>query len=64
LAADPRETTDLKAEEAERFGSMRKGLEQLNAEIEREGPDWWKRLSPDGGKPVKKDTPPGARRGT
>ncbi len=54
LKADPRETTDLKAEEAGRFVAMRKGLEELNAEIEREGPDWWKRLSPDGGGPVPK----------
>jgi arylsulfatase A len=33
---------------------MRETLEQRNAEIEREGPDWWKRLSPDGGGPIKK----------
>ena len=53
LKADPQEKTDLKAKEAERFDAMRKTLEKLNAEIEREGPDWWKRLSADGGRPVK-----------
>ena len=32
---------------------MRKELKALNAEIEKEGPDWWKRLSPNGGGPPK-----------
>jgi hypothetical protein len=32
---------------------MKKRLESLNAEIEREGPDWWRRLSPNGGGPLK-----------
>ena len=54
LKADPQEKTDLKAKEAERFDAMRKTLEKLNAEIEKEGPDWWKRLSPNGGGPIKK----------
>ena len=55
LKADPQETTDLKAKEPERFDAMRKALEELNAEIEKEGPDWWKRLSPNGGGPIKKE---------
>jgi len=54
LKADPRERTDLKAKELERVRAMRETLETLNAEIEREGPDWWKRLSPDGGGPLKR----------
>ena len=54
LKADPREKTDLRVAEAERFDRMRKRLEALNAEIEKEGPDWWKRLSPNGGGPLKK----------
>ena len=54
LKADPQEKTDLAAKEAERFGAMRETLEKLNAEIEQEGPDWWKRLSPNGGGPIKK----------
>jgi hypothetical protein len=33
---------------------MRKTLEKLNAEIEKEGPDWWKPLSADGGRPLKR----------
>jgi arylsulfatase A-like enzyme len=54
LKADPQEKTDLKAKEAERFAALRGTLAKLNAEIEQEGPDWWKRLSPNGGGPVKK----------
>jgi arylsulfatase A len=54
LKVDPRETTDLKATEAERFSALRQRLEQLSAEIEKEGPDWWKRLSPNGGGPIMK----------
>jgi arylsulfatase A len=55
LKADPQETTDLKAKEPERFSALRKTLETRNAEIEQEGPDWWKRLSPNGGGPLKKN---------
>jgi arylsulfatase len=54
IKSDPRETTDLKDKEPERFLTMRKRLEALNAEIEKEGPDWWRRLSPDGGGPLPK----------
>lgn len=54
LKADAQEKTDLKEKEAERFAAMRQRLEKLNAEIEKEGPDWWKRLSPNGGTPLKK----------
>jgi arylsulfatase A len=54
LAADPRETTDRAAAEPDRVLALRKRLEALNAEVEREGPDWWRRLSPDGGRPLKK----------
>jgi arylsulfatase A len=54
LNADPRETTDLAAAEPERLRALRARLEALNAEVEREGPDWWKRLNPNGGGPLKK----------
>jgi hypothetical protein len=54
LKLDPRETEDLKAAEPGRFLEMRRRLEALNSEIEREGPDWWKRLNPDGGGPFAK----------
>lgn len=54
IKVDPRETTDLKDQEPERFLALRKRLEALNAEIEKEGPDWWRRLSPDGGGPLPK----------
>jgi arylsulfatase A-like enzyme len=61
LGADPQEKTDLKGKEPGRFDAMRKSLEALNAEIEEEGPDWWKRLSPNGGGPMKTDAPAAAR---
>jgi arylsulfatase A len=54
LKADPQEKNDLAAKEIERFGRMRATLQNLNAEIEKEGPDWWKRLSPNGGGPLKR----------
>jgi arylsulfatase A-like enzyme len=49
LKQDPNETTDLREQEPARFEAMRKELTALNASIEAEGPDWWKRLSPGGG---------------
>lgn len=57
LADDPRETSDLRTKMPERFEAMRKELIALNAQIEAEGPDWWKRLSPNGGGPLAKDKP-------
>lgn len=54
LKDDPKETTDLKDKETERFERMRKALEAVNAEVEKEGPDWWKRLSADGARPPEK----------
>jgi arylsulfatase A len=54
LKDDPKETTDLKDTEKDRFEKMQKELKALNEEIEKEGPDWWKRLSPNGGGPITK----------
>lgn len=54
LKDDPQEKTDLKEKEPERLATMRQQLEKLNAEIEKEGPDWWKRLNQSGGLPVGK----------
>jgi arylsulfatase A len=51
LASDLKETTDLKEKEPQRFAAMREQLIKHNATIDAEGPDWWKRLSPNGGKP-------------
>lgn len=51
LKSDPRETTNLASRETERFESLRQTLVKLNASIEAEGPDWWRRLSPSGGTP-------------
>jgi arylsulfatase A len=55
LKDDPRETTDLSDREKERFARMKQELMALNARIDKEGPDWWKRLSPNGGGPPGKD---------
>ena len=57
LKDDPRETTDLAEREPERLARMKKELMARTAEIDREGPDWWKRLDPNGG------WPPGKRKG-
>ena len=57
LESDPKETADLREKEPERFRELREELLALNASIEAEGPDWWKRLSPNGGGPIKKGKP-------
>jgi arylsulfatase A len=54
LAKDPAETTNLNDSQPERAASMRDRLKALNAGIESEGPDWWRRLSPNGGTPINK----------
>jgi arylsulfatase A len=45
LKDDPRQTRDLHGQEKDRFESLKKTLIQLNTEIEKEGPDWWKGYS-------------------
>jgi arylsulfatase A len=55
LKTDEKETTDQKDKEPERFAAMKTQLIQHNASIDAEGPDWWKRLSPNGGKPKAAD---------
>ena len=47
---------DLDAVSAD-LARLRKELAALTAEVDAEGPDWWKRLSPNGGGPAKKDKP-------
>jgi arylsulfatase A len=42
LKDDPKETTDLAKQQPEILDKLRKTLEKLNAEIEAEGPMWWK----------------------
>jgi arylsulfatase A len=54
LHNDPKETTDLKDQEFQRFHELKGRLLETNAKIEAEGPDWWKRLSPNGGADPKK----------
>jgi arylsulfatase A-like enzyme len=54
IAADPKETRELSAAEPARFEAMKKEMLALHADIEAQGPDWWKRLSNSGGMPPKK----------
>jgi len=42
IKEDPRETHDLAAREPEKLAEMKEELMALNAEIEAEGPGWWK----------------------
>jgi arylsulfatase A len=51
LKEDEKETTDLKNKEPAMFAILKARLIQHNASIDAEGPDWWQRLSPNGGKP-------------
>jgi arylsulfatase A len=53
LNDDPNETTDLCAREPARLAAMRKDLLALDDQIMAEGPDWWKRVDPSGGGPLK-----------
>jgi arylsulfatase A len=49
VQSDSAETTDLKDQETERFQQMKAQLLKHHAAVEAEGPDWWKRLSKNGG---------------
>lgn len=51
LKEDPFETSDRKDKDSRLFNDMKGRLITHNAAIDAEGPDWWKRLSPNGGKP-------------
>ncbi len=46
LKTDVKQTVNLAEKEPERFEAMKKTLLQLNAEIEKEGPDWWRKFAP------------------
>lgn len=45
LKNDPKQTKNLVDDEPKLFASMRTALRNLNSEIEREGPEWWKGYS-------------------
>ncbi len=45
LGRDPRETTELSAREPAKLAEMKAALRKLNAEIEAEGPPWWRNYS-------------------
>ena len=62
LKNDPRETKDLTNLEPVRFASMRQKLVSHNAEIDGEGPDWWRRLEASGGRPKGAPLSPKARK--
>jgi arylsulfatase A len=52
LAEDPQESVDRKESDNARFVEMRERLIAHNQSIDADGPDWWKTLSPSGGKPI------------
>ncbi len=54
LKTDVKQTTNLAEKEPERFEAMRKTLIALNAEIEKEGPGWWRKFT----QPKKKKAAP------
>ena len=62
LKSDPKEATDLKSAEPQRFAALREQLIKHNAAVDAEGPDWWKTLSPNGGK-AKGDEAPAKKKG-
>ena len=62
LKTDPKEATDLKSAEPQRFAALREQLLKHNAAVDAEGPDWWKTLSPNGGK-ARGDEPPAKKKG-
>ena len=49
LKDDVKEQTDLKDKETDRFNTLKAELIKHNASVDAEGPDWWQRLSPNGG---------------
>jgi len=49
LQDDERESNDVKDRQPQRFAQLRDQLMTLNTAIEAEGPDWWRRLSANGG---------------
>jgi hypothetical protein len=52
LAQDPSESKNLATIESTRFSKMLQQLQEMNHSIESEGPDWWRRLSANGGKSI------------
>ena len=62
LKSDPKEATDLKSAEPQRFAALREQLVKHNSAVDAEGPDWWKTLSPNGGK-AKGDEAPAKKKG-
>ena len=57
LKTDPKEASDLKSAKPQRFAALREQLVKHNAAVDAEGPDWWKTLSPNGGKPKGGEAP-------
>ncbi|MCS7021781.1 MAG: sulfatase-like hydrolase/transferase [Gemmataceae bacterium] len=54
LKEDPRETVDRRQQDPTHAAALLEQLRKLNAQVEAEGPDWWKYLNPNGGGPLKK----------
>jgi arylsulfatase A len=52
VQADPQEKRELSQQEPAKFAELQAELKKLNAEIEAEGPAWWKDYDNGGAKPV------------
>jgi len=61
LAADRNETTNLAARQPDRLAAMMARLRAHTAEVEAEGPDWW-RTEPLNGRPKNPPAAPRAAR--
>jgi len=60
LKDDVKQTTDLKDTAKDRFAVMKATLVQLNTEIEKEGPDWWRKFKKEPKKKAKTAGAPGS----
>jgi arylsulfatase A len=55
LSRDPYEQSDLSSAEPERAAALIAKLTEVNASVEADGPDWWRRLSPNGAMPASRE---------
>ena len=62
LGRDPREEKELSTAEPAKFAEMTRELRRLNAEIEAEGPPWWRTYNHGGAAGKRKSSSPRRRR--
>lgn len=57
VQADPQEKQELSKQEPAKFAELQEGLKKLNAEIEAEGPGWWRNYDNGGVKTMTSPSP-------